>query len=76
MWGVLRSLSKSTILSTPKQVDFVQQQSYLHGFFGEVRSLHALEVAHLYDNIENNVTSKGLLIAFSQIAKNEKIQKY
>lgn len=35
--------------------------------------MHALEIAHLYDNIENNVTSKALILAFSQVVKSEKI---
>lgn len=67
---------KPPTIPTPKKVDFVQQQNYLSGFFGAIRPLHALEVAHLFDIIENNVTSKALLIAFSQVAKNEKVQKF
>ena len=60
----------------PEKVDFVKKQSYLHGFFGDVRPLHALEIAHLFDNIDNNVTSKALLVGFSQTAKNEQIQQF
>ena len=63
-------------IPTPKKVDFIKQQNYLNGFFGNVRPLHALEIAHLHDNIENNVTSKALLIGFSQVAKTEKIKKF
>ncbi|WP_099156946.1 DUF3231 family protein [Virgibacillus ndiopensis] len=60
----------------PDQIDYVKKQNYLNGFFGNVRSLHALEIAHLYDNIENNVTSKALLIGFSQVAKDEQVKKF
>lgn len=67
---------KPPFIPIPNKVDFVQQQSYLHGFFGDIRPLHALEIAHLYDNIENNATSKGLLIGFSQVAKTEKVRKF
>lgn len=63
-------------IPTPDKVDFVEKENYLNGFLGDVRSLHALEISHLYDNIENNVTSKGLLIGFSQVAKNERVQKF
>ncbi|WP_338061876.1 DUF3231 family protein [Virgibacillus indicus] len=69
-------LVKPPSIPTPKKVDFVKQQNYLNGFFGNVRPLHALEVAHLHDNIENNVTSKALLIGFSQVAKTEKVKKF
>jgi hypothetical protein len=60
----------------PKRVDFIKKENYLNGFFGEVRELHALEITHLYDNIENNITSKALLTAFSQVAKNKKIRSF
>lgn len=60
----------------PTGVDFIQKQSYMNGFFGDVRPLHALEIAHIYDNIENNVASKALLIGFSQVAETERVKKF
>jgi hypothetical protein len=60
----------------PDQVDFIKRQSYLNGFIGDTRSLHALEITHLYDNIDNNITSKALLIGFSQVAKDESVRKF
>lgn len=67
---------KPPVLPIPKKVDFVKKQNYLRGFFGPIRPAHSLEVAHLFDNIENNVTSKALLIAFSQVAKTDKVKKF
>jgi hypothetical protein len=64
---------KPPIIPVPDKVEFVQHQ-FLNGFFGDVRPLHALEITHLYDNIENNVTSKALIMAFSQVVKSEKIR--
>nr|WP_263324500.1 DUF3231 family protein [Neobacillus sp. Marseille-Q6967] len=58
----------------PNRVDFVNKQNYMKGFLGDTRPLHAMEVTHLYDNVENNITSKALLIAFSQVAKNEEVR--
>ncbi|MGM0899504.1 MAG: DUF3231 family protein [Bacillota bacterium] len=63
-------------LPIPEKVDFVKKQKFLNGFIGDVRSLHALEVTHLYDNMENNITSKALLIAFSQVAGKDKIREF
>lgn len=65
--------TKPPIIPVPDKVEFVHQD-FLNGFFGDVRPLHALEIAHLYDNIENNVTSKALIMAFSQVVKSEKIR--
>ncbi|MCM3690691.1 DUF3231 family protein [Neobacillus niacini] len=67
---------KAPTIPVPTKVDFIQKDNYLNGFFGDVRELHALEITHLYDNIENNITSKALLIAFSQVAKKEKVRTY
>jgi hypothetical protein len=65
---------KPPIIPVPDKVEFVHQD-FLNGFFGHVRPLHSLEIAHLYDNIENNVTSKALIMAFEQVVKDEKIRK-
>ncbi|KAA0549853.1 DUF3231 family protein [Bacillus sp. BGMRC 2118] len=65
---------KPPVIPVPDRVKFVHQE-FLNGFFGHVRPLHALEITHFYDNIENNVTSKALILAFSQVVKDEKIRK-
>jgi len=59
----------------PEKVDFIHKQHYTNGFLGD-RPLQGLEITHLYDNIENNVTSKALLIGFSQVAEDEKVRKF
>ncbi|MCM3655529.1 DUF3231 family protein [Metabacillus litoralis] len=69
-------LIKPPQIPTPQKVDFIKKQNYLNGFFGDIRPLHALEIAHLDDNIDNNITSKALLIGFSQVAKSEKIRDF
>ncbi|WP_342048692.1 DUF3231 family protein [Bacillus sp. OTU530] len=66
-------IMKPPVIPVPDKVEFVHQD-FLNGFFGHVRPLHALEITHFYDNIENNLASKALLIGFSQVAKNEKVQ--
>jgi hypothetical protein len=66
-------IMKPPIIPIPEKAEYVHQD-FLNGFFGHVRPLHALEIAHFYDNIENNVTSKALLLAFAQVAKEEKIR--
>jgi uncharacterized protein YutE (UPF0331/DUF86 family) len=67
-------MAKPPIIPTPETIDFIQKQSYLKGFVGDVRPLHALEIVHLYDNIENNVASKALLLGFYQTVEDEKIK--
>ncbi|SFE75118.1 DUF3231 family protein [Alteribacillus iranensis] len=76
---LLRSKGKLTnppSMPIPEQVDFVDHQTFLHGFLGKERPLHGLEVAHLNGCINNDITSKALIIGLSQGAKNEKVRKY
>lgn len=67
---------KPSFIPYPKNVDFIKKQSYLNGFFGNIRPLQALEITHLFDNIENNATSKAVLIGFSQVANSKEVKAY
>lgn len=67
-------IMKPPLIPVPEKVEFVHYD-FLNGFFGHVRHLHALEIAHLYDTIEINTTSKALIMAFAQVVKDERIRK-
>jgi Protein of unknown function (DUF3231) len=67
-------IMKPPFIPIPEKVDYAQKD-FLNGFLGRVRPLHALEITHLYDNIENNVTSKALIMSFAQTAKSEKVRQ-
>ena len=64
---------KPPVIPVAEKVEFANKD-FLNGFLGSIRPLHALEITHFYDNIENNVTSKALIMAFAQVAKDEKIR--
>jgi hypothetical protein len=67
-------IAKPPIIPTPKGPVFAKDQCYLKGFIGAVRPLQAMEIIHLYDNIENNTTSEALLSGFLQTVQDEKIK--
>ncbi|MGE8205015.1 DUF3231 family protein [Heyndrickxia sp. NPDC080065] len=69
-------LIKPAPIPIPEKVEFIKKQNFFKGFFGNIRPLHALEIAHLYDNIENDVTSKALIIGFSQVAKDKQVRQF
>lgn len=69
-------LMNSPVITPPESVDFVNKQNFLSGFFGEVRQLQGLEIAHLYGSINNDVTSKALILGFIQGTRAENIKKY
>lgn len=68
--------TKSPSIPYPKQVDFVKDQSFLTGYFGDRRPLHAMQVTHLFLNIKRNAVGKELLIGFSQTAKSKEVREY
>lgn len=69
-------LIKPPYIPTPKKIEFVRKQSFLNGFFGDVRPLQALEITHVFDNVENNAISSAVLTGFSQSAKSEEVREY
>jgi len=69
-------LKNAPQMPAPHEVDFVNKQSFLNNSLVNGRPLHGLEVAHLYGGINNDITSKALILGFIQGAKQEKIKKY
>ncbi|WP_204517207.1 DUF3231 family protein [Brevibacillus fulvus] len=69
-------ITKPPYIPYPTKVDTITKHSYLNGFFGPVRPLQALEITHLHDNLENNATSRAVLIAFSQVAQSAQAKAY
>lgn len=69
-------MTEASYIPYPDHVEFIKKQSYLNGFFGDVRPLQALEITHLFDNIENNATSKAILIGFSQVAQSPQVKSF
>lgn len=70
------TLINPPVIAPPQGVDFITKQSFLNSFFGNVRPLQGLEIAHLYGNLNNDITSKAIIIGFSQVARSEKIRQY
>jgi len=67
-------IEEPPLIPTPNGIDIIDKQSFLNGYFGDVRPLQALEIIHLWDNIENNVTSMALLLGFHQNVQDQKIR--
>jgi len=66
-------IKKPPLIPVQDRPEFANE-NFLNGYIGKVRPLHAMEITHLYDNIENNVTSKALILAFGQVARQEKVK--
>lgn len=74
-------LSKGTFIrppfiAAPESADFVDKQGFLKGWFGERRTLSAMEIAHIYLNHQNNIVGKALITGFSQVVESKEIKNY
>ncbi|RXT01948.1 DUF3231 family protein [Ammoniphilus sp. CFH 90114] len=68
--------SRPPVIPYPEQEQWIQQQSYLNGLFGEKRPLDALGIANLYSNIVLNNTGLTLVRGFSQCTKDEAFRRF
>ncbi|WP_240419472.1 DUF3231 family protein [Paenibacillus periandrae] len=69
-------LMNSPVIQPPEKVDFVHSQKFLGSFFGKSRPLQGLEIAHIFGNLNNDITSKALIIGFAQVANDNKVRTF
>jgi hypothetical protein len=69
---------RAPYIAYPTQTDTVDSKSYLSGFsvFSKERPLNAIEISHLYMNIQTNIIGSKLSLGFAQTSQREKIQKW
>lgn len=63
-------------ISAPLKAEYIQNQSFLSGFFGEKRALTAMEITHLVQNIKTNEMGKAMSISFAQCARNDDTKNF
>lgn len=67
---------RAPFIPTSKHVSFVEKQSFFNGYFGDKRPLTAIEITHLFLNIQVNAIKTILVMGFSQVAKIEDVRDY
>ncbi|MBM7660084.1 hypothetical protein JOC85_000851 [Bacillus mesophilus] len=67
---------RSPYIAQPTRPDFIEKQSFLKGWFGERRTLTAVEISHLYMNHQNNTLGKALVLGFAQVAQSEELREF
>lgn len=60
----------------PEQIDFVNKQSFLAGWFGERRPLLGVEIAGLVYNAKRNALGQAIITGFSQVAQSKEVRHY
>ncbi|MDR3563700.1 MAG: DUF3231 family protein [Negativicutes bacterium] len=67
---------RAPYLPIPKQVEFVQAPNFMGGLTGSLRPLNAMELMHLFANVQTNAMSRALLIGFSQVAECKDVRQF
>ena len=76
--SVLLSLGmyiKPPVITVPEQTDFVKKDSFLAGFFGKHRKMTAIEITHVFENLQYNNAGKALLTGFAQVAESGRVKE-
>ncbi|MBM7571335.1 DUF3231 family protein [Aquibacillus albus] len=68
--------TRPPFMPVPEQVEFVQNKSYLNGWFGGKRPLNAIEATHVFGNMKTNEMGKTLITGFAQVAKSQQVRDF
>ena len=61
----------------PDRVTYVTDSvSYVGGLLGKNRSMNVLELSHVFERLETKLAERALLLAFTQVAKDQKIKAH
>ncbi|WP_243357132.1 DUF3231 family protein [Bacillus litorisediminis] len=63
-------------MNYPKEIEFIQKESFLSGFMGKRRPINAIELSEIFFNIERNYFSVIIMLGFAQVIKDKKLKEY
>ena len=58
----------------PNEVDTVERQNFMTGFFGNKRPLTVIEITEIFVNAQTAAFSEALVMAFSQVAMSKEVR--
>ncbi|PAE22737.1 DUF3231 family protein [Bacillus sp. 7894-2] len=67
---------KPPILNNQHEIDFIEKQSYLTGWFGKRRPINSIEISGIYVNMQKMMMKVVLELGFGQVAQSREVQKY
>ncbi|RVT57219.1 DUF3231 family protein [Niallia taxi] len=68
--------SKPPRINTPNEIDFVNNQRYLSGWFGKKRPLSAVEISGISFNMVKIIVKVVLELGFAQVCQTKEIKGY
>lgn len=64
------------VVLPPEKPDFVKNDNFLAGWFGEKRPLSCIEITDIYFNLKKSILAKAVTVAFSQVAHSKHIRDF
>lgn len=64
------------VISPPDKADYVDDKSYLTGWFGEKRPLSCIEMTDIYFNLKKSIFAKAFVISAHQVAKSDAVKNF
>ncbi len=68
--------SKNPVIPIPQQVEFVKNDSFLSGWFGERRPLLGIEISNLLFHSKRNALGHALITGFSQVSPSKELRRF
>lgn len=68
--------TRPPVITPPKTVDFVKQQSFLTGWLGERRPLNVMEIGDISFNLSKMHLHAALKMGFSQVAQSKDVKQH
>lgn len=68
--------SRPPVITPAQSIDFVNQQSFLTGWFGKRRPLTAMEIGDITFNMNKMNLHVALKVGFSQVAHSDRVRQY
>jgi hypothetical protein len=63
-------------MNYPKEIEFVQKESFVSGIIGTKRPLNAIELSEIFFNIERGYFSVLMMLGFAQVVKDKKLKEH
>ncbi len=67
---------KPPYFPVPDRVEYVHQDTFFGGLFGDKRPINALEVCHVYTRLQTKMLERALILGFSQAAQSKQVQAF
>ncbi|MDN3015526.1 DUF3231 family protein [Paenibacillus sp. BSR1-1] len=64
------------VVFPPEKPDFVKDDNFIAGWFGEKRPLSCIEITDIYFNLKKSIMAKAVTVAFCQVAQSKKVRAF